>query len=185
MSQCYSHSVLAYVLGQDFGLQLVEWTYLMYQDYTANVLWPRTSAIAHVKSAFSRPPLPIPRFSTSPCSIPLLAVLALRATTPASSSVPSARASSTPRFARRRSHERKVHRDRLVEQLLIMRAINSSASLLQRRVLNQRVSLESPNVSAIHPHVQCVLRAYLDVTASSVEVQVHVLDLAVLSKKIL
>jgi hypothetical protein len=30
--------------------EMAKWTYLVYQNYTANVLWPRTSAIAQVSS---------------------------------------------------------------------------------------------------------------------------------------
>lgn len=159
----------------------------MYQNYTANVLWPCTSAVAHVSSlcVFSSSTIVHPMIFDSSRSIALLTILALGATTPASSSVPSTSASSTPRFAWRRSHERKVHRDRLVEQLLVMRTINSSAGLLQCRVLNKCVSLSNPLYQqSILPCSMC-FHAYLYVTASSVEVQVHVLDLAVLSEKIL
>lgn len=73
-------------------------------------------------------------------SIPLLPLLRLRAATSTPSTSPSTTCTPT-RLPRRWPHEGKVHLHRLIEQLGIVRAINRSASLLERRVLNKRVSL--------------------------------------------
>lgn len=66
-----------------------------------------------------------------------------------------------------------------------MRAVNGRAGLLKGRILDQRVSLDASQHQHSISSQRVLAQTHLDVTASSIQVQVHVLDLAVLSKNIL
>jgi hypothetical protein len=77
-------------------------------------------------------------------SIPFFfaSILALGAATPAPTSVSSTGASSTSRLTRWGSHESKVHRDGLLKELLVVRAVDGSSGFFQRCVLDKGVSLQ-------------------------------------------
>lgn len=118
-------------------------------------------------------------------SVAFLALLALGTSTPAPACPPTARAPSATGLTRRGSDECKVHLDGLLEELCLVRAVNGCAGLLEGRVLDQRVSLDASLHQQSISSQRVLAQTHLDVTASSIQVQVHVFDLAILSKNIL
>jgi hypothetical protein len=74
-----------------------------------------------------------------------LLVLPFRASAPATSPLtpPSAPPSASLTLSRRRSHKGKVHVNRLLQHLAIMRTVNRSACLFEGSVFNQSVALAS------------------------------------------
>ncbi len=102
--------------------------------------------------------------------------------TAASASCSSLRRWTTPfALSWRRSDERKVHLDRLIQQLSIMCSINRSSSLIQCWVFDQRIALEHHSLalsimtrgSGVE-NISCA--KYLDITRPAIQIQMQILD---------
>lgn len=115
---------------------------------------------------------------------PLL--ISFRATTSAPSTSSSTTSTTPPRLPRRRSHKRKVDLDRLLQQLRLMGAFDRGAGFFKGRELDERVSLVRTS-SAFDPQTSSLPDdlAYLYVTTPSIQVQMHVLDLAIFPENVL
>jgi len=126
-------------------------------------------------------------------SVQLISSLCL-SRTPTPNSSPFTRSSSRAfpllPFPRRRPHKREIHRYRLIQQLRAICPIDSGSGIIERRVLDQYISLNiRESVRLPSPHIRnekvSVDSPNLYITSPPVQIQMQILNISILAKELI
>ena len=93
-------------------------------------------------------------------------------------------------FPRRRPHKRKIHRYRLIQQLHAICPIDSGSGIIERRVLDQYISLPiRESVRLPSPHIRdeevSIDSPNLHISSPPVQIEMQILNISILAKELI